>query len=213
MTPPPKDIMQEKIVTVLWNKWVRDSQKPGFAPCPRLSSNPVLLPPKAGDPPRELDNSLRHGLDIPYQPGEESEAYHRDDLRHEQSVHAGRRRGCECTRFSLSFHSCSDKIALNDSASPTLCLIAINIYFQRQFFQLSFCFMVKYFHQTSVHVSSTGGRSFARAGQLKSLANSTRLLRGRLTRHGEGLCPPRLCGMCWILKFSYDLTTADSRSS
>ena len=25
MTPPPKDIMQEKIVTVLWNKWVRDS--------------------------------------------------------------------------------------------------------------------------------------------------------------------------------------------
>ena len=73
--------------------------------------------------------------------------------------------------------------------------------------------MAKYFHHKSVHISSTGGLSFAPAGQLKSLANSTWLLRGTLTRHGEGLCPLRLCGMGWIFEISYDLTTADSSSS
>ena len=61
--------------------------------------------------------------------------------------------------------------------------------------------VVKYFHHRSVQISSTGGLSFAPAGQLKSLANSTRLLRGRLTRHGEGLCPFRLCRIYCILVF------------
>ena len=51
----------------------------------------------------------------------------------------------------------------------------------------------KYFHQKSSHISSRGGRSFAPAGQLKSSANSTWLLRGTFTRHGAGLWPPRLC--------------------
>ena len=138
-----------------------------------------------------------------YQPGEKSETYHRDDLRYEQSVHAGGRRGCECTRFSLSMDSCTDKIALTDSASPPVYALICGkyIYFQRQSFELYLYAVAKCFHHKREHISSTGGLSFAPAGQLKSLANSTRLLTGRLTRHGEGLCPFRLCRICCILVF------------
>ena len=167
-----------------------------------LSSNPVALPSEAGDPPGRQGRGFKYVLGVPlvlvlYQPGEKSETYHRDDLRHEQSVHVGRWWGCECTRFSLSIDSCTDKIALNDSASPSLCFNMWEIYI----FILFLYSMSKYFHHKSVHISSTGGLSFAPAGQLKSLANSTRLLRGRLTRHGEGLCPFRLCRICFILVF------------
>ena len=72
--------------------------------------------------------------------------------------------------------------------------ITTNSSFQLRLQLLFLYSMAKYFHHRSVHISSTGGLSFAPAGQLKSLANSTRLLRGTLTRHGEGLCPLRLCG-------------------
>ena len=94
-----------------------------------LSSNPAALPPEAGDPPRGQTVRVSTIMCWVYQPGEKSETYHRDDLRHEQSVHAGGRRGCECTRFSLSIDSCTDKIALNDSASPSFCFNMWAIYF------------------------------------------------------------------------------------
>ena len=69
MTPPPKDIMQEKIVTVLWNKrGVKDSKKPGSVPSPSFSSNRAELPPVARVRP------WKHGIGIQifqvYQPGE-----------------------------------------------------------------------------------------------------------------------------------------------
>ena len=81
-----------------------------------------------------------------YQPGEKSETYHRDDLRHEQSVHAGGRRGCECTRFSLSIDSCTEKIALTDSASPPVyALICGQYIFSNTIFLNLFVFCGKIF--------------------------------------------------------------------
>ena len=58
-----------------------------------LSSNPVALPPEAGDPPGGQGTGFRYVQGVPttYQPGEKSETYHRDDLCYEQSVHVGRR--------------------------------------------------------------------------------------------------------------------------